>query len=264
MYLSAGSVGLINDTLADDVAAGAPAGAGGMGGTPSTSGSQPIGGSNGGAYGGALWVGGGIAVLINSTVADNGVADGGLGGGLDVSTGTATLDNTIVALNVTGSGGSGSASDIAGTVASDSAYNLIGVGGSGGLADGINGNQVGVANPGLDPNGLQNNGGPTQTIALLPGSPAIGAGSDSIPGVSVPTTDQRGIKRPTDHIDIGAFQDRGFQLTLVAGSSPQRTAVNTAFPNAMAVTVTSPYGDPVAGGVISFAVSPTQAPPRRR
>ena len=43
-------------------------------------------------------------------------------------------------------------------------------GGSGGLNNGSNNNQVGVANPGLGT--LASNGGPTQTVALLPGSPA--------------------------------------------------------------------------------------------
>ncbi len=186
---------------------------------------------------------------MNSTIAYNDVASGGAGGGLDVNGGTAILDNSILALNT---------SDIAGTVSSASANNLIGTGGSGGLVNGVHGNLVGVANPGLDPNGLQNNGGPTQTIAVLPGSPAIGAGSDNIPGVTVPSTDQRGVSRPSDSIDIGAFQDRGFRLTLVAGSSPQSTSVNTAFPNPLAVTVISLYGDPVAGGVITFTVTPAK------
>ena len=53
-------------------------------------------------------------------------------------------------------------------------YNLIGTGGSGGLINGVNNNQVGVANPLLGT--LGNYGGPTQTIPLLPGSPAIGKG----------------------------------------------------------------------------------------
>ena len=39
---------------------------------------------------------------------------------------------------------------------------------------------------------LADNGGPTQTHALLPGSPAIDAGDDS----KAPTTDQRGVARP--------------------------------------------------------------------
>ena len=156
-------------------------------------------------------------------------------------------------MNTNDTGSGAPADDIAGTVASASANNLIGTGGSGGLVNGVNGNLVGVANPGLDPNGLQDNGGPTQTIALLPGSPAIGAGSDNIPGVTVPSTDQRGVKRPSDGIDIGAFQDRGFHAHDRRRQQPRNVAnVNTAFPNPLAVTVTSPYGDPVAGGVITL------------
>jgi hypothetical protein len=62
----------------------------------------------------------------------------------------------------------------------------------------------------LDPNGLQNNGGPTPTIALLPTSPAV----DAIPvsactdtqGAPI-TADQRGVKRPQGAgCDIGAFE----------------------------------------------------------
>jgi hypothetical protein len=99
---------------------------------------------------------------------------------------------------------------------------------------------------------LASNGGPTETIALLPGSPAIGAGSSSIPGVTVPTIDQRGVARPANSIDVGAYQDQGFVLTLVPGSSPQTTQIKTAFANPLAVVVSSPAGDPVAGGVVTF------------
>ena len=58
------------------------------------------------------------------------------------------------------------------------------------------------AEPMLGP--LQDNGGPTWTMALLPGSPAIGAGSATIAGVT--TTDQRGVPRPSNRIDIGAYE----------------------------------------------------------
>ena len=108
------------------------------------------------------------------------------------------------------------ADDIDGTVASASVYNLIGTGGSGGLTDGVNGNQVGVVNPGLGT--LANNGGPTQTIALLPGSPANDEGSNALavdPITGQPlTTDQRGIgfsRIVNNTVDIGAFE---FQLPL--------------------------------------------------
>ena len=136
----------------------------------------------------------GQLTVTNSTIAYNYVASAGGGGGLDVIAGTAILDNTIVALNTTGTGSTASASDIAGTVDAASAYNLIGTGGSGGLTNGTNGNRVGVANPGLGQ--LADNGGPTQTIALLPGSPAIDKGSNALavdPNTGQPlTTDQRG------------------------------------------------------------------------
>jgi hypothetical protein len=64
-------------------------------------------------------------------------------------------------------------------------------------------NLVGV-DPLLDPNGLQNNGGPTPTIALQVGSPARGAGSNPL-GL---TTDQRGFGPRTgpSGTDIGAYQ----------------------------------------------------------
>ncbi|HEY4046915.1 MAG TPA: choice-of-anchor Q domain-containing protein [Acidobacteriaceae bacterium] len=63
---------------------------------------------------------------------------------------------------------------------------------------------------GLDPKGLQNNGGPTQTIALLPASPAV----DAIPVANCTdtqgnpvTTDQRGVSRPQGKgCDIGAYE----------------------------------------------------------
>ena len=58
--------------------------------------------------------------------------------------------------------------------------------------------------PTLDPTGLQNNGGITQTIALQAGSPAIGA----IPVQMCPLIDQRGYVRPAglSFCDIGAYQ----------------------------------------------------------
>ena len=55
-------------------------------------------------------------------------------------------------------------------------YNIIQDGTGSDIVNGVDGNQVGV-DPRLDPAGLQDHGGPTQTIALLPGSPAIDAGN---------------------------------------------------------------------------------------
>lgn len=46
------------------------------------------------------------------------------------------------------------------------------------------------------------NGGPLETVALLSGSPAIGAGACSL-GI---TTDERGVTLPSSGCDIGAYQ----------------------------------------------------------
>jgi len=55
---------------------------------------------------------------------------------------------------------------------------------------------------------LTDNGGPTQTLALLPGSAAIDSGNDTICAASpINNLDQRGYMRPVgDHCDIGAFE----------------------------------------------------------
>ena len=58
-----------------------------------------------------------------------------------------------------------------------------------------------VASPELGP--LADNGGPTQTQALLPGSPAIDSADDS----ACPATDQRGVSRPQGaSCDVGAYE----------------------------------------------------------
>jgi hypothetical protein len=50
---------------------------------------------------------------------------------------------------------------------------------------------------------LQDNGGPTWTHALLPGSPALDVGDPA----QCPATDQRGVPRPQGAgCDIGAFE----------------------------------------------------------
>jgi fibronectin-binding autotransporter adhesin len=152
-------------------------------------------------YGGGLTNDGdGTLILTNCTVAANRtttIPGRRGGGGIDSLAKSLVLTNTIVAGNVARAG----ADDIAvegGSVSGS--YDLIGTGGSGGLRNGVNGNIVGVANPGLTPVG--NYGGPTETIALQSGSPALGAGTS---GPGLPTTDQRGFPLASAP-DIGAFQ----------------------------------------------------------
>jgi hypothetical protein len=60
-----------------------------------------------------------------------------------------------------------------------------------------------LIDPRLGP--LQNNGGPTQTLALFADSPAIGHANNAL----APATDQRGHKRveePGEVTDIGAYE----------------------------------------------------------
>ncbi len=147
--------------------------------------------------------GSGSATLTNCTIAANTVsaATGSDGAGLDAGR-PVTLQNTIVAGNSHGNTGS-TPDDIAGSVAPSSSFNLVGIGGAGGLVNGVNNNQVGIANPGLGT--LANNGGPTETIALLAGSPAVDRGSNAF--VTTGETDQRGLARIIDGtVDIGAFE----------------------------------------------------------
>ncbi len=142
--------------------------------------------------GGGFYMSSGALSLTNCTVAGN-QATGGIGGGIYVG-GTALLKNTIVATNT-----ASSSANIGGNnVDPASSYNFIGSGSAGGLTNGTNGNQVTSASLQLDV--LANNGGYTQTRALLAGSPALDKGA----AVSGLTTDQRGQSRPFDLTGIAA------------------------------------------------------------
>jgi|GEM_PF-2219850 len=165
--------------------------------------------------GGAIYVTNGNVTLTNDTIATNTAAIDG--GGVHVEPGFAnvSLYNTIVAGNllsdgVTPSDITGTLDQSLGSMQAASSFNLIGAGGAGGLADGAAGNHVNVASAGLG--ALANNGGPTQTMALLAGSPAIDAGSNALAmdaGGNALTTDQRdtGFARVNNGtVDIGAFE----------------------------------------------------------
>lgn len=146
---------------------------------------------------GGIFAGTGNTLILSSTVVGNTA-----GGGLLISSGI--LNNTIVAGNV---GGDITAGNVSGTA------NLIGDG-SGGLDPATN--LLGV-DPRLGP--LRNNGGPTSTMAPLPGSPVIDGGDDAL----IPSgllDDQRGPGFPRivgRHVDIGAVEALG--ATTVTGVS---------------------------------------------
>src|SRR5262249_32580078 len=81
------------------------------------------------------------------------------------------------------------------------------------------------SDPKLGP--LQNNGGPTPTLALQPGSPAIDAGINAVAvdhSDNPLTTDQRGQPRIVNGtVDIGAFEDQQPDVPIV--STPTATAI---------------------------------------
>jgi hypothetical protein len=142
-----------------------------------------------GGMGGALVNGSGNLAMNNSTVSGN--SAGGI-----FNSGTATLQNSIVANN--------SGKNCGGTITSHG-YNLS----SDGSCDFNGTGDLNHTNPLLGP--LQNNGGPTQTMALLSGSPAIDAGNPSgcrDSNGNLLKTDQRGMPRP-DTEDLGVGCDMG-------------------------------------------------------
>jgi hypothetical protein len=146
----------------------------------------------------------GVLLMANSTVASNTVMGAGADGGGIYTAGAANqlgLLNTIV---FNPNSGAATQNDVFGVI--DKAQgDLFGSGVIIAVGGNLGSNQFGK-NPLLGP--LQDNGGPTATMALLPGSPAIGNGVSTslIPGLSVPTTDQRGDLRAANSVDIGAFQ----------------------------------------------------------
>lgn len=148
---------------------------------------------------GAYYLGAGGGVNNSGTVIiSNGTLGNNAGGGVRNSTGSATIQNSIIAYNSRG--------NCFGTITSHG-YNL-----SSDNSCKLNGpGDMNSINPLLG--ALANNGGPTSTMALLEGSPAIDAGNHA--GCTdgsghLLTTDQRGQPRPDKEdivgCDIGAYE----------------------------------------------------------
>ena len=102
---------------------------------------------------------------------------------------------------------------------------------------------------------LGNYGGTSLTMALLPGSAAIGAGTST----GTPTTDQRGFAR-VGAVDIGAFQSSGFTIAYTSGSGQSASG---AFAAPLVATVTANNSiEPVAGGSVTFTAPASGASAR--
>lgn len=200
-----GPLALTNCTVAGNAA-----GQGGQGGGAELfeiPGNGGPGGDGGGIYAQ------GTLNLLNCTITANAAGSGGAGGignpnagtagsvgcggGVAAESGTGGVVNTIITLNT------GAAPDVWGVFLS-LGHNLIGAtnGSSGFPALGdLIGSTASPLNPGLGL--LADNGGPTLTVALLPGSPAIDAGDTA----AAPAMDQRGAARPFGAAaDIGAYE----------------------------------------------------------
>lgn len=163
----------------------------------------------------------GAISVRNSTISGNGVAG--------VYTGNASLSilsSTIVAPSTAIGVQAGASSTFGNTLVSGLCFPNSSTYSQGGNLESPNnycgfnatGDQVNVADPKLSP--LSSYGGPTKTHALLPGSPAIGAGL----AANCPATDQRNIARPyptTGNCDVGAYEYTGCGASLsVAAFAP--------------------------------------------
>lgn len=145
--------------------------------------------------GGAIF---GNAAINNSTVSGNAAYAPGTGGGIY---GNPTLQNSIVANSSSGGNCHGTVTSKGYNLSSDGSCNLTGTG------------DMNNTDPMLGT--LGNYGGPTQTIPLLSGSPAIDAGNPSgcTDGQNhLLKTDQRGSPRPdaedTAGCDMGAYESQ--------------------------------------------------------
>jgi hypothetical protein len=231
IFADGGSMNIDTATFANNSAIGGNGGNGGQ-----TNGGLGCGmhGAGGLAYGGAITNNNAATLNIkhstisvnNAQAGNTGVNQGGAnkparpaaegaGGGIRVGPGAVTLENTIIAANTAANGAGNNAGaptpgpNVDGAVTS-SGHNLLGVAtdatGFTGAGDKTGANPMLVA--------LADNGGPTQTMALSPGSAAVDSAV-----ASGATTDQRGQPRtfddasvanaPTsDGTDIGAFESQ--------------------------------------------------------
>jgi hypothetical protein len=172
--------------------------------------------------GGAIQNGGTLLTITNSTISkNNGVASGGA---IDDDVAATTITDSTIANNTAGADAGGAIADTdanetfkntivaknTDSVAGTASDNCQGPGTSQGnnLEDlntcGFNQttDMIDIADPKLGL--LANNGGPTDTVALLATSPAIDSGNSDA------ATDQRGVSRPLDgDINGSAIDDRG-------------------------------------------------------
>ncbi len=215
---------------------------------------------------GGVYRQGGTLTILQSTIADNSAS--GSGGGIANDAATAvSVGNSIVAANQAG----GAGPDVAGLF-DDLGGNLIGIldGSTGFTTSTLVGTGASPINPLLGP--LADNGGPTDTLALLAGSPALNAGIPAnipadtfdLDGNSNTTEpipfDQRGpgFLRAIGTVDIGAYElQKAVSITPLAASLPEGTGAGT---TAFTFTV-SRTGDTTGDVTMDYAVTGSGANP---
>ena len=181
-----------------------------------------------GGGGGGIYNRGGHSTITYSTLSDNNGVNGG------AIENRATLE---IKSNVLNAGDFGPNIFSEGGTVTSHGYNVCSDDGGGflnGPDDQIN------TDPVLGP--LQNNGGPTYTHALLPGSPAIDAGDPKF--TPPPCCDQRGSgfwRVRNGRIDVGAFE-------VQAGATPTPTATPTPRPTPTPRSRPTPRPRPTPGG----------------
>lgn len=150
----------------------------------------------------------GVVTVTAATLSKNTAAQGG---GIANGSGSVILANTIVAGNT-----ASSAPDLFGGITSQN-DNLFGT--TSGAAITLGSGDIVTSSPLLGP--LGSNSGPTQTIPLLAGSPAIGAGDPTVcANAPVGGVDQRGFPRPPTRCSIGAFEALLALPTITVSASP--------------------------------------------
>jgi hypothetical protein len=221
--------------------------------------------------------------ISNSTISGNSAAgDGGAidnGGGFHGLASLLVSNSTLSGNSATGNGGGiynnsqqggGATLELGGTIlnAGSSGENIFNNGGmvtslgynvssdnGGGFLIGP-GDQINT-DPMLGP--LQDNGGPTFTHALLPGSPAIDAGNPSF--TPPPPYDQRGpgfARVVNGRIDIGSFEVQGPTPTPTVTPTPTPTPTATATPTP--TPTATPRPTPTARPSPSARPRPTPVP----
>jgi hypothetical protein len=199
LYLNGGTATIDSSTIANNAATGNGGGIYNQGATTTLTNVTIA--NNSATQGGGIYTFGSLATitLTNCTIAGNscsGFFNGGGGIYEGIGGPTTILHNTIVAGNTADQG-----PDIDGAITSQG-YNLIG--NSQDASGFVDSDFVGTADNPIDPmlGPLQDNGGPTQTMALQQGSLAIDNGDPN----GAPALDQRGVARDSNAPDIGAFE----------------------------------------------------------